>query len=243
MLKLLTLLFAAGKLGKVATTGLTMLLSIGVYALIFGFWYAVGFVLLILVHEMGHYIAAKQKGLDVGAPTFIPFVGAWIQMKELPHSVETEAYVGMGGPLVGTAGALVCYFLARSYDSDLLLALSYAGFFINLFNLIPLSPFDGGRITAIVSPRVWLLGVPILVALFLWRPSPMLLLVALLAAPHVWKAIKFDRNAPENIAYYDVPTATRVNYGLVYVALAAYLAVMTGEVHEMLEAAGVRGRL
>jgi Zn-dependent protease len=243
MLKLLTVLFAAGKLGKVATTGLTMILSIGVYALVFGFWYAVGFVLLILVHEMGHFIAAKQKGLDVGAPTFIPFVGAWIQLKELPHSVETEAYVGMGGPLVGTAGALVCYFLARIYDSDLLLALSYAGFFINLFNLIPLSPFDGGRITAIVSPRVWLLGVPILVALFLWRPSPMLILVALLAAPNVWKAIKYDRNAPENRLYYDVPTATRVNYGLVYVALAAYLAVMTGEVHEMLEAAGVRGRL
>lgn len=243
MLKLLTLLFAAGKLGKVATTGLTMLLSIGVYALVFGFWYAVGFVLLILVHEMGHFIAAKQKGLDVGAPTFIPFVGAWIQMKELPHSVETEAYVGMGGPLVGTVGALVCYFLARSYHSDLLLALSYSGFFINLFNLIPISPFDGGRITAIVSPRIWLLGVPVLVGLFLWRPSPMLILVAILAAPNVWKAIKFDRNAPENIAYYDVSAQTRLNYGLAYLALAAYLAVMTGEVHEMLESAGVRGRL
>ncbi len=243
MLKLLTLLFAAGKLGKVAITGLTMIVSIGVYALVFGFWYAVGFVLLILVHEMGHYIAAKQKGLDVGAPTFIPFVGAWIQMKELPHSVETEAYVGMGGPLVGTVGALACYFLARSYNSDLLLALSYAGFFINLFNLIPISPFDGGRITAIVSPRIWLLGMPVLVGLFLWRPSPMLILVAILAAPNVWKAIKFDRNAPENIAYYDVPAQMRLNYGLAYLALAAYLAVMTGEVHEMLESAGVRGRL
>ncbi len=243
MLKLLSLLFAAGKLGKVATTGLTMILSIGVYALVFGLWFAVGFVLLILVHEMGHYIAAKQKGLDVGAPTFIPFVGAWIQLKELPHSVETEAYVGMGGPLVGTVGALVCYFLARSYDSDLLLALSYTGFFINLFNLIPLAPFDGGRITAIVSPRIWLLGVPVLVGLFFWRPSPMLILVALLAAPNVWKAIKFDRNAPENIVYYDVPAQTRLNYGIAYLALAAYLAVMTGEVHEMLEAAGVRGRL
>jgi Zn-dependent protease len=243
MLKLLTLLFAAGKLGKVAITGLTMIVSIGVYALVFGFRFAVGFVLLIFVHEMGHYIAAKQKGLDVGAPTFIPFVGAWIQMKKLPHSVETEAYVGMGGPLVGTVGALACYFLARSYDSDLLLALSYAGFFINLFNLIPISPFDGGRITAIVSPRIWLLGVPVLIGLFLWRSSPMLIFVAILAAPNVWKAIKFDRNAPENVAYYDVPAQMRLNYGLAYLALAAYLAVMTGEVHEMLESAGVRGRL
>jgi hypothetical protein len=119
MLKLLAVLFAAGKLGKVATTGLTMLVSIGVYALVFGFWYAVGFVLLILIHEMGHYIAAKQKGLNVGAPTFIPFVGAWIQMKELPHSVETEAYVGMGGPLVGTAGARRALPLATEPDAHL----------------------------------------------------------------------------------------------------------------------------
>ena len=241
MIKLLAALFAAGKLGKVAVTGGTMILSVFVYAFVFGIWYAVGFVLLLFVHELGHYIAARQRGLDVGMPTFIPFVGAWIQMKSLPHSVETEAYVGMAGPLVGTVGALVCYLLARSYDSNLLLALSYAGFFLNLFNLIPLSPFDGGRITAIVSSRVWLLGVPILIALFLWKPSPMLILVALLAAPHVWKAVKFDRNAPENRDYYDVPVATRVNYGLVYVALAAYLAVMTGDVHDMLISAGVRG--
>ncbi|MBH9702949.1 site-2 protease family protein, partial [Burkholderia cepacia] len=90
----------------------------------------------------------------------------------------TEAYVGLGGPLAGTVASLACYFAARSTGSDLLLALSYAGFFINLFNLIPLSPFDGGRITAVLSPRIWLVGVPVLVALFFWRPSPILILVA-----------------------------------------------------------------
>lgn len=235
MIKLLTMLFAAGKLGKVATTGLTMIISVFAYAFVFGIWYAVGFVLLIFVHEMGHFLAARQRGLPVGAPTFIPFVGAWIQLKEMPHDVETEAYVGIAGPVAGTVGALVCYVLARSYDSALLLALSYAGFFLNLFNLIPLSPFDGGRITAIVSPRVWLLGVPILAALFLWRPSPMLVLIALLAAPHAWKALKYDPLAPENVAYYGVPTRLRIQYGLVYLVLAAYLAVMVGEVHELLQ--------
>src|SRR5262245_8185510 len=120
-----------------------MLLSVFVYAFIFGWWYAVGFVVLLLVHEMGHYVAARRRGLDVGAPTFIPFVGAWIELKQMPHDAETEAYVGFAGPLVGSLGALACYFLARNYDSDLLLALSYAGFFLNLFNLIPISPFDG----------------------------------------------------------------------------------------------------
>ncbi|MEI7967888.1 MAG: site-2 protease family protein [Betaproteobacteria bacterium] len=235
MLKLLALLFTAGKLGKVAVTGLTMIISVFAYALVFGIWYAVGFVLLLLAHEMGHFLAARQRGLAVGAPTFIPFVGAWIQLKELPHDVETEAWVGMAGPVVGTVAALVCYLLARSHHSDLLLALSYAGFFLNLFNLIPLSPFDGGRITAIVSPRIWLLGVPILAALFLWRPSPMLVLIAVLAAPQAWKALRFDRNAPENRTYYQAPLRIRIGYGLVYLALAAWLAVMTMDVHDMLQ--------
>lgn len=219
-----------------ALTGGTMLLSVIAYAFIFGWWYAVGFVLLIFVHEMGHYIAARQRGLDVGAPTFIPFVGAWIALKDQPHDAETEAYVGLAGPFVGTLGALACYFVARNNGSNLLLALSYAGFFINLFNLIPLSPFDGGRITAVLSPRVWLLGVPILVALFFYRPSPMLVLVGLLAAPQVLRAWKYDPKAPENVAYYATSLETKLTYGLLYVALAGFTAVMSYDVHEMLAA-------
>lgn len=213
-----------------------MLLSVFAYALVFGWWYSVGFVLLIFVHEMGHYLAARQRGLEVGAPTFIPFVGAWIQMKQMPHDVETEAYVGMAGPFVGTLGALGCYFLARNYDSNLLLALAYAGFFLNLFNLIPLSPFDGGRITAVISPRVWLLGVPIMIALFFYQPSPLLLLMALMAAPQVMKAFRYDPRAPENAAYYDVTLETRITYSGYYLALAGFLAVMAHDVHEMLGA-------
>jgi Zn-dependent protease len=232
--KLLLGLLAAGKLGKVALTGGTMLLSVIAYAFIFGWWYAVGFVLLIFIHEMGHYIAAKQRGLNVGAPTFIPFVGAWIQLKDQPHNAETEAYVGLAGPLVGTIGALACYFAARNTGSNLLLALSYAGFFINLFNLIPLSPFDGGRITAVLSPRVWLLGVPILIALFFYRPSPMLVLVGLMAAPQVMRAWKYDAAAPENAAYYTTSLETKLTYGLFYVGLAGFTAIMSYDVHEML---------
>jgi Zn-dependent protease len=241
MFKLLAALLAAGKLGKVALTGGTMLLSIFAYALVYGWWYAVGFVLLIFVHEMGHFIAARQRGLDVGAPTFIPFVGAWIALKDQPHDAEMEAYIGIAGPLAGTAAALVCYFLARSYHSSLLLALSYAGFFINLFNLIPLSPFDGGRVTAVLSPRIWFAGVPILVALFLWRPSPMLVIIAVLAAPQLMRAFKYEPSAPENAAYYGVSLEHKLTYGAIYVALAAYLAVMSYDVHEMLgPASGVR---
>ena len=153
-MKALLALLAVGKLGKVALTGGTMIISVFAYAFVFGIWYAVGFVALIFIHEMGHFLAARQRGLAVGAPTFIPFVGAWIELKDLPHDVETEAWIGLAGPLLGTVGALGCYYLYRATDEPLMLALSYAGFFINLFNLIPVSPFDGGRITAIISPRV-----------------------------------------------------------------------------------------
>jgi Zn-dependent protease len=240
--KLLLLLLSGAKLGKVAVTGGTMLLSIAVYALVFGWRYAVGVVLLLLVHEMGHYIAAKKRGLDVGAPTFIPFVGAWIELKQMPHDAETEAFVGLGGPLLGSVGALAVYFAAQAYQVNWLLAVAYAGFMINLFNLIPLSPFDGGRITAVLSPRIWLLGVPILVALFFYRPSPMLLLVAILAAPQVWKAIRYRKDSPEALTYYAVSTRTKWEYGFYYLVLAAFLSVMAHDTHELLQnTAAVRG--
>lgn len=222
------------KFGKLLATGGTMLLSVAAYAFIFGWRYAAGFVLLLLLHEMGHYVAARQRGLNVGAPVFIPFVGAWIQLKDMPHDADTEAYVGLGGPLAGTVASLACYFAARSSGSDLLLALSYAGFFINLFNLIPLSPFDGGRITAVLSPRIWLVGVPILIALFFWRPSPILILVAVLAFPNVLRAFKYDPSLPENQAYYGTSLESKVTYTCAYLGLVCILAIMAHDVHEML---------
>lgn len=231
-MKALFLLLKAGKLGKVLLTSGTMLLSVIAYSWVFGWWYAVGFVGLIFAHEMGHYVAARQRGLDVGAPTFIPFVGAWIQLKTLPHNVETEAYVGVAGPLGGTIAALATYYVARSQDSQLLLAVAYSGFFLNLFNLIPIAPFDGGRITAVISPRLWLIGAPILVGLFFYRPSPLLILMALLSAPHVLKAWRGIDDHEQ--AYYSVPAETRFMYGALYIGLAAFLALMCDALHQEL---------
>jgi Zn-dependent protease len=233
--KLLLLLLSGVKLGKLFTTGGTMLVSLVVYAFVFGWKYAAGFVALLFVHEMGHYMAARQRGLEVGAPTFIPFVGAWVELKDLPHDAETEAHVGLGGPLLGSVGALAVYFIARDGGPAWLLAVAYAGFFLNLFNLIPLSPFDGGRITAVLSPRIWFLGVPVLLALFFWRPSPMLVLMAVLAAPQLWKAWKFNPNSDEAKTYYAVPAARKWEYALIYLGLAAFLAVMTHDTHALLE--------
>lgn len=232
-MKLLLLLLGGAKFGKLALTGGSMLLSIVAYAWLFGWTYAIGFVALLLIHEMGHYIAARQRGLDVGAPIFIPFVGAWIELKEMPHDAETEAYVGIAGPLIGTLGALGFYWAARATGSDLLLALAYSGFFLNLFNLIPVSPFDGGRISAVISPRLWLLGVPVLIALFLWRPSPLLILMAILAAPQVMQALRGFKT-PEQQTYYLADAETRTTYALLYLGLAGFLAIMCHELHAAL---------
>ncbi|MDR3418735.1 MAG: site-2 protease family protein [Nevskia sp.] len=231
MIKLLLLLFKGAKLGKVALSAGTMLLSVAAYSLVFGWRYAVGFVLLIFFHEMGHYLAARQRGLNVGAPAFIPFVGAWIQLKDLPHDAETEAYVGIAGPIAGTVASLACYVGGRYIGSDLLVALSYSGFMINLFNLIPVSPLDGGRITAVISPRVWLFGAPLLVGLFILHPSPLFLVIALLAWPQL-RAAFTGSYKQDNPAYYDVPVQSRVIYGVYYLGLVAFLGAMSYSLHE-----------
>ncbi len=230
----LALLFKGGLLGKVLLSAGTMLVSMLVYAQMFGWPYAAGFVGLIFVHEMGHYLAARQRGLKVGLPTFIPFVGAWIDMKEKPHSVETEAYVGLAGPFVGTLGALACYYLARQEGDHLLLALAYAGFMINLFNLIPVSPLDGGRVTAVLSPRIWFVGLPLLVAAFIYMPSPILILIGIMALPQLRRAWHYDPEAPENKAYYGISLENRLFYTLYYLALVIFLALMTYNLHKIL---------
>lgn len=234
MVKLLLLALATLKFGKIAATGGTMLLSLAIYGSIFGWAYAAGFIGLLFVHEMGHYVAARQRGLDVGAPMFIPFVGAYIALKQRPHDVETEAYVAFAGPFVGTLGAFACYYYAQYADSRLWLAVSYAGFFLNLFNLLPVSPLDGGRITAILSPRIWLFGAPFLLAMTLYRPSPALFLILLVALPQLRAAWKFDARAPENAAYYNASSALKIEYGAMYFGLAALLGIMTYVVHGML---------
>ena len=233
-MKLLLLLLASAKFGKLAISIGSMLLTIWVYAAIYGLPFATGFVAMILIHEMGHYAAARQRGLDVGLPAFIPFVGAWINLREQPHDSETEAYVAYNGPFVGTLAAFAAYFWARQNGSDLWMAIAYSGFMINLFNLIPVSPLDGGRITQVLSPRIWFLGAPMLVALFFYIPSPMLILIGILAIPSLIAAWRYDPNSPEVRRYRSIPFVTRFEYAVLYLGLAAVLALMTHNVHEKL---------
>lgn len=229
MIKLLLLVLKS----KALFTAGTMVLSVILYSWIFGWVFAVGFVLLIFVHEMGHYIAARRRGLDPGLPTFIPFFGAWVKWDKMPHSVETTAYVAMAGPLVGSLGALACYFAARQTGSGVLLALAYSGFLINLINMAPAGMLDGGKITGAVSPRLWLIGSPLMVALFFFMPNPLLLLIALFSWPYFVAGIK---GVPADAQYFQVPLATRINYGVAYLGLLTFLGLMTYSLHKDLQA-------
>jgi len=141
-------------------SGGTMLLMVWVYMQLWGWQFALGFVLLLLVHEMGHLIVARKFGLKVGAPVFIPFMGAFIALKEAPRNAWMEACVGIGGPLLGSLGALVCNALGEFFDAPIFIALAWFGYFLNLFNLTPVGMLDGGRIVTALSRWLWLPGVP-----------------------------------------------------------------------------------
>ncbi|CAG7633168.1 site-2 protease family protein [Paenibacillus allorhizosphaerae] len=149
------------KFGKVGGALISMLVSIWAYALVFPWGFSIGFVLLLFVHELGHVLAAKRKGLPVTAPVFIPFLGALINMKRHPRDAVTEAYMAYGGPLLGTIGATAVFIAAYAADgeiSKLLYSLAYVGFFLNLINLLPIHPLDGGRIATAVTRWLWLVG-------------------------------------------------------------------------------------
>lgn len=146
------------KVSKIAGPLISMLVSVWAYALLYPWEFAIGFVLLLLVHEMGHVIAAKHKGLPVSAPLFIPFLGALIAMKKHPLDAQVEAYIAFGGPMLGTLGALGVFGAGYYLDSPLLYSLAYIGFFLNLINLLPIHPLDGGRIATAVTRWLWLVG-------------------------------------------------------------------------------------
>jgi len=138
LLKFGKLALLALKGGKFAGTAITMIISIGAYSLFFGWPFAAIFVLLLLVHEMGHVIQLKREGIDASAPMFIPFLGAAVAMREMPRNALVEARVGLAGPILGTVGGLVVYGMALQYHSDLLMASAFTAFFLNLFNLLPI---------------------------------------------------------------------------------------------------------
>jgi Zn-dependent protease len=200
-------------------TGFTALLSIGAYALLFPWQLAVGLVVLIFIHELGHVFVLRRYGVAATAPVFIPFMGAYIGMKQLPKNAVMEAYVGLGGPVVGSLAAFAAYGLYRLTDSDLYLVLAYLGVLLNLFNLLPILPLDGGRAVGAISRWLWVVGFAGLIGLLFLRPSPILFLILIMGAPEVLNAI---RGRGDN-EYYAVPASERLTISAIYFGLIVIL--------------------
>ncbi len=217
------LLLLLPKVKFLTTTG-TALISVAAYSLFFGWEFAAGFVLLLFVHEMGHVIQLRREGVPASAPMFIPGFGAVVMMKSLPDDALAEARVGLAGPILGTLGAAACLVLAETLNSDLLRALAYVAFFLNLINLIPVTPFDGGRAMAAMAPAMWFLGLGTLLALFFITGNYFLLIFLLLGFTDTrrrWRQRK--TRSIEQAAYYRVAPRHRLYVGAVYIALIVVL--------------------
>jgi Zn-dependent protease len=211
----------------------TALVSVVLYSLVFGWWFAVGFVLLLFVHEMGHVIQLRREGIRATAPVFVPFLGAVVGMKQMPNDALAEARVGLAGPILGTAAAAVCFAIAEATGSSMLRALAYVGFLINLINLVPLTPFDGGRAMAAMAPVMWFIGLGVMVFLLLVTHNSFLLIFVLFGGYDTYRRWKLRKTgSPQQAAYYRVATRARVLIGIVYIGLlvALVLGMLDSEV-------------
>jgi Zn-dependent protease len=215
-----------GFLLKFGWAGISALVSIALYAVVFGWAFAVGLVTLLFIHEMGHALVMKLKGIPLGGLVFIPMLGAAVFMRQRPKNARDEAEIGIAGPLAGALASIGCLALAWRDPDQVWAPLAYFGFFINLFNLIPVLPFDGGRVLAAIDRRVWIIGFLGLLAFQIWSWingdfSPWLLFFVIMAATQFWARRLPD--TPETQAYYHVPLLTRILIALLYFGLAAVL--------------------
>jgi len=217
---------------------ITAIFSIAIYSLIFGWPFAIGLVVLLFIHEMGHALVMKIKGIPIGALIFIPLMGASVIMRQMPQNARDEAEVGIAGPIAGAISSGVCLFLAQTSPNTIWAPLAYFGFFINLFNLVPIVPFDGGRVLAAIDRRVWILGFLGLLAFMIWQWvngmfSIWLLFFVIMAASQLWTRGRAP-NTPEERAYYDVPLRTRISLGVLYFGLIAVLVLGMSISHSLI---------
>lgn len=214
-------------------TLLSLVLSFGGYALFYGWQFAAALVVMILIHEMGHVIEIQRQGMKATAPIFIPFMGAAIFQRSHPTDALKQAKIGIAGPLLGTVGATAAFALYGATRWDFMLLAALLGFYINLFNLIPISMLDGGWILAPVSKWFMVAGYALLaigalvIHLFL---NPLVILIAILGIPML---IERFRNA-NNPYYTSVPVSARWAMGGAWLALVIYLAVATVQTSTLL---------
>jgi Zn-dependent protease len=215
--------FIVLKGAKFLTTSASMLVSVAAYALIWGWKFAVGFVALLFIHELGHYIQLRREGVKPSGMVFIPFLGAAVFTRSLGGNALAEARVGLAGPILGSLAAAALIPVATMTDDDFWRALAFTGLFLNLFNLLPVLPLDGGRAMAAMAPWLWFVGLAAIALLaFVW-PNPIIFLILLFAVFETYSRWKRRKSETGEQSYYKVAPRHRVAVGVVYIGLIALL--------------------
>ncbi|MDP9018867.1 MAG: site-2 protease family protein [Candidatus Eremiobacteraeota bacterium] len=199
----------------------TFLLSFWFYTLFWGWKFALALVLLLAIHEFGHYFAMRFFGVPASLPFFVPFMGALVTMKGTPPSAFHESIIALAGPFMGTLASAGCALIGSLTGDPFWYATASFGFFMNLFNMAPVMPLDGGRIVGSLSPRIWVGGLVLFViAIFAFHLyNPLLILLILVSLPQVWAAWKGNLDSH----YYDTSVPHRILIGTSYFVLAGIL--------------------
>ncbi len=208
------------------TTLFTMGIAILAYSLFLGVPFAVGFVLLLLAHEGGHLLMLRKLGYPVSTPMFIPFVGAVIGMKVPPRDALSEAIAAFAGPMAGGLAACLYYGIYQIVNEPLMLYLAFIGFIINLFNLVPLSPLDGGRIVTGITRWLWLTGLMGMGLLFYAIWNPLILLIMGIGAHRIVTTLQSEKELAAS-GYYQVRPEVRILLFFAYFGLILFLGRFT----------------
>lgn len=210
----------------------SMVVSLVAYAWHMGLAFALGFLLILVAHEVGHAITIRAKGLRAGFMVFIPFIGGAVTLRRQPRSAFVDAQIGLGGPIAGTLASVVSLAIWHWTSEPLYLALAFGGFLLNLFNLTPVGPLDGGRIAGAITKWMWAAGAVILLVVMLrWR-TPLLLPILLLGVWQIWRAIVEERRR----RFYDVTLGQRATIAAAYFGLVSVLGYQTVATWRELEA-------
>ncbi|MBV8301324.1 MAG: hypothetical protein JOY68_05330 [Candidatus Dormibacteraeota bacterium] len=208
------------KLGKLGPTLISMAIALFFYALFFGPAFGLGVVLLILVHELGHVAVSAYEGMPLSLPVFLGPFGAVTNIRRPFRSAQQEAFIALGGPLFGTTAALLCMALAYSVSAGylryLLFGLAYFGCFINLFNLVPLSPLDGGRIASGISVWMNVVGLVIMAGFVILLGNPFALLILVIG---VFTTVQRFRAVRRGTAPPPLPARSRAAIGAAYLVM------------------------
>ncbi len=219
---ILALLSKVAVVGKFALPFLSAVASLAAYALLFGWQFGLGILVLLFAHEMGHYVIIRAKGLPASWPVFIPLLGAYVAMRRMPINVRDEAEIAIAGPFAGAMASALCFWLYHVTGLTILLPLAYFSFFLNLLNLIPVSPLDGGRIVGAISRWFWPVGLVLLAFAFFYTHSILLLILLWLG---FLETISRFRMVSSGNSYYRIPLLSRAYITIFYFGLAAALAI------------------